>query len=548
LKADGLFLIAWLVAATVWAVPARPVTQTVCMADGTVQEIVLRGDEAFHFYTTLDGLPVRRNEQGLWEPDARDVSARWAVARARRGGLRQMPWQRRQMSLRRRATVADSGDDQLKRGLLVLVNFRDVRMKWGSTPDVFRQMMNGIGRPYGRNYGSVREYFRAQSYGQFDVEFDVVGPVSLSKKMEYYGADNGSEGDDIHPAQMVKEALRAVDDKVDFSLYDWDGNGEVENVFLIYAGYSQSQGAPANTIWPHQWSLSEATGSTLTLDGVKIDTYACSSELLGTSGSTIDGIGTMCHEYSHCLGLPDFYDTNYKAFGMSYWSVMDNGCNIYDGFCPVAFTAYERWFCGWLEPETLDSVCTVSALRNLEDYPEAYVIYNDNNANEYYLLANHQQVGWNSHAYGHGMMILHVDYNQKAWVDNTVNNVGSHQRMTIIPADNQLATGSNSLRGDLWPGAAGQDALTDETLPAATLFTANSDGTHLMHKPLYGIAEIDGIVSFRFMQEEPDGVQMVVASSSFDPSALYDLSGKRYTQRRARRGIYVSHGRKTLIR
>ena len=538
-------------AVTAWAVPARPVVQTVCMADGTMQDIVLRGDESFHFYTTLDGQAVRRNESGLWEPDTRDISSRWAMARARRSGLRSMPWQRSQKLSRRLVAQTDSAQEQPKRGLLVLANFRDVRMKWGSSVNVFKQMMNAIGKPYGKNHGSVREYFRDQSYGLFDVEFDVVGPVSLSQNMEYYGADSGGEGDDIRPAQMVIEALRAVDDQVDFSLYDWDGDGEVENVFIIYAGYSQAQGAPTNTIWPHQWTLSEATGNSLTLDSVTVDTYACSSELTGTSGSTIDGIGTMCHEYSHCLGLPDFYDTNYRAFGMSYWSVLDSGCYLDDGFTPAAFTAYERWFCGWLEPMRLDSACSVPALHNLEDVPEAYIIYNDQNPNEYYMLANHQQTGWNSHAYGHGMMILHVDYNRKAWEENTVNDVSSHQRMTIIPADNRLSTNKKELKGDLWPGAADEASLTDETTPAARLFTPNTDETKFMHKPIYGITETDGIISFRFMQEQPDGVQDVSAAVPNNRTTRFDLQGRPIATSKTMngnmpRGIYIVGGKKVF--
>lgn len=546
-----LSLLSCLVTAVcVMAVPARPVVQTVCMADGTMQEVVLRGDESFHFYTTPDGEPVRQNEQGLWEPeDTRAISHRWSVARSSRSGLRSMPWHRRQMQSRRQRAMADSANSQPKRGLLVLVNFRNVRMKWSSKTEVFQQMMNAIGRPYGQNHGSVREYFRAQSYGQFDVEFDVVGPVTLSQNMEYYGADTGSAGNDIRPAQMVREALRAVDAQVDFSCYDWDGDGEVENVFVIYAGYSQAQGAPSNTIWPHQWTFSEATGNALTLDGVKVDTYACSSELQGTSGSTIDGIGTLCHEYSHCLGLPDFYDTSEDArnFGMSVWSVLDKGCYNNNGFCPAAFTAYERWFCGWLEPTRLETARSVSSLRNLEDYPEAYIIYNDKNPNEYYMLANHQQTGWNSFAPGHGMMILHVDYNQKAWAENTVNNVNNHPRMTIIPADNRLRSWDQELQGDLWPGVAAEGMLTDETAPAAQLFTPNSDGSLFMHKPLYGITETDGIISFRFLQEEPDGLQAVKASAPSTQTKLFDLSGRRHLRRGARPGIYVIQGHQVLI-
>jgi M6 family metalloprotease-like protein len=557
----NLFLLFyWGVTICAMAVPARPVSKTVCMVDGTRQEVILRGDESFHFYTTPEGQPVRQNEMGLWELDTRDISSHWTQARARRFTLRNKKLSRLHsgegaqnaanrgeaaLTTNHRSKAFTTG---LKRGLLVLVNFRDVRMKLTSRIDIFKQIMNGIGNPYGKNNGSVREYFRAQSYGQFDVEFDVVGPVDLSQNMEYYGADSGGAGEDVRPAHMVKEALTAIDEEVDFSLYDWDGDGEVENVFFIYAGYSQAQGAPSKTIWPHQWTLSEALGSTMTLDGVVIDTYACSSELAGITGSTIDGIGTMCHEYSHCLGLPDFYDTSTNGnFGMSVWSVLDSGCYNNNGYCPSAYTAYERWYCGWLEPQQLDSACTVSALRNIEDHAEAYIIYHDSNPDEYYLLANHQQTGWDKYAYGHGMMILHVDYSQEAWSENTVNTVKNHQRMTIIPADNALTQWSTSLKGDLWPGSAGKHNLTDETTPPARVFTPNNDGTHLLHKPIYGIMETDSIISFRFMQEETDGVQAVTLPHPTHSTTAFDLTGRRHDLRHARPGIYVTQGRKVFI-
>lgn len=538
----------WSAVLQAWGVPARPVQQRVRMTDGTWQTIVLRGDETFHFYTTLGGDLVRKNEGGLWELDSHDVTERWSAARARRQSRRAKLAQKTRALRAPQRAASVSSEPVSRRGLLVLVNFRDVRMKWSSTTAVFHQIMNGLGAPYGKNYGSVREYFRSQSYGQLDVEFDVVGPVNLSRNMEYYGADNSEEGDDKHPGAMVKEALRAIDADVDFSLYDWDGDGEVENIFIVYAGYSQAQGAPANTIWPHQWWLSEATGTALKLDGVTIDTYACSSELMYTSGNTLDGIGTMCHEYSHCLGLPDFYDTEHTQpnFGMSFWSVMDSGCYLDNGFCPAAFTAYERWFCGWLEPVCLSSPCTVSALHDIQNRPEAYVIYNDNSPSEYYLLANHQQLGWNTFAYGHGLMVLHVYYDAKAWENNTVNNVASRQRMTIIPADGICSSNLGSLSGDLWPSSTGKTNLTNDSSPAATLYTPNTDGLRFMNKPIYGIREMAGLVTFRFMQEEPDGLPAMPWSQDCDSSRAHDILGRPISPARMGHGLYIINGRKVF--
>lgn len=487
------------------AIPAKRVTQIVRQSDGTELAIQLRGDETFHYYVTTDGRPVCQNEKGDWVTDDRDVKALHRAALARRNFSRQKLGERMHKAMRAVRAPYRTGEVTTKRGLLILVNFQDKKMVNDSTKShaIFNQELNAIGNPYGQNHGSIREYFRDQSYGQFDVEFDIAGPVTVSQKMEYYGKDlGGKSGSDIRPGEMVAEACLLVNDQVNFADYDWDGDGEVENIYVIYAGFAQSSGAPASTIWPHQWTLSdeENYGHSLSLDGVTVDTYACGSELYGTSGKKIDGVGTMCHEYSHCLGLPDFYDTAGDAIGMSYWSIMDSGCYSGDGYCPSGYTAYERWYCGWLTPVELSSITTVEGMKNIEETPEAYVIYNENSMEEYYLLANHQLTGWDEAAYGHGMMVLHVDYSKSAWENNTVNNTASRQRMTIIPADNKFTTSNKELAGDLWPGSKNNTALTDETTPAATLNRANTDGKKLMHKPITDIKEENGLISFSFMQ------------------------------------------------
>ena len=515
------------------------------MADGTTQTVMLRGDETFHFFVTADGQAVRENLQGLWEPDNRDIEGCWKAAMQRRQVHRKRLAQNRsaQNRLAHRTVASTDPAPTMKKGLLILVSFHDISLCLTTTRELFQQIMNGLGTPYARNHGSVREYFLEQSYGQFDIVFDVAGPVKVSKKEEYYGADT-EEGHDIHPAQMVKEALNAIDSQVNFADYDWDGDGEVENIFIVYAGYSQAQGAPSTTIWPHQWTLKEATGSVMKKDGVIIDTYSCSSELNGTSGFTIAGVGTMCHEFSHCLGLPDFYDTNYQgAYGMSNWSVMDYGCNNGGGFCPCGFTAYERWFCGWLEPTVLNTPCVVQDMKNIEETPAAYVIYNDATPDEYYLLANHQKVGWDTSINGHGMMILHVDYDSVAWETNTVNTLTDRQRMCIFPADNTSVRSSYSLQTDLWTGLNYSPDFTDDSVPAATLNVQNTDGSRFMHKPIYSIREADGLVSFRFMLPEEDAVADLPLQAR-SPHTFFDLTGRPLAQTSVPRGLSVTKGRK----
>ena len=520
MKKTMMIIACMCLALSAWAVPAkRGVTKTVTKADGTTMTVSLCGDESFHYYVDENGTAVREDEQGLWVEDTRDVKTLWTTASTRRNAHRKQLAQKMRKQLAGRRAAKGAAEMTVKRGLLILVNFQDLKMVNGDNSNaIYEQMMNGLGNPYGKNFGSVREYFRAQSYNQFDIIFDVVGPVTVSQNMSYYGRDLAGyeEGTDAHAEQMVKEACDLADPYVNFADYDWDGDGEVENIYVTYAGYGQAQGGASNTIWPHQYVLSEEYG-TVKKDGVKIDTYATGNELNGYSGRTIDGIGTMCHEYSHCLGLPDFYDTSGTNFGMNCWSLMDYGSYNADGYHPAGYTAYERWYSGWLEPEVLNSSKNVKDMPDIETNPVAYVVYNDANHNEYYLLANHQQKEWDKKLPGHGMMVMHVDYDQSSWVSNTVNTSSNRQRMTIIPADGRLNATTKQLAGDLWPGTSKKTALTDETSPAATLYRANTDGKKLMHKPIEDIAETNGLISFHFMKSST----LLPTPVLLEPSAVW---------------------------
>ena len=556
-----LFMAVMVMAQMATAIPAKRVVRTVAQPDGSTLQVVLHGDETFHFYTTPDGIPMRQNTSGQWMVDTRDISRLWSERAESRAAQRRPHAEKMRKLLHgsnrsaaRRAQLATDAAEQSevvqKKGLLILVNYSDVKLKTPASKiqEVYNQILNSEGNPYGTNYGSVHEYFLDQSYGELHVTFDIAGPVTLSKNMSYYGKNVGN--DEPNAGEMIYEALNAVKDDVNFADYDWDGDGEVENVYIIYAGYGESSGASSSTVWPHQWVLQEAYGSKFTYKGVTIDTYACGSELAGNSGSDLDGIGTMCHEYSHCLGLPDFYDTSSNGgnFGMSAWSLMDYGCYNGDGYCPAGYTAYERMYSGWLTPTELSSKTAVTGLKPIEDEAEAYIVYNDANHNEYFLLANHQLRGWDSEACGHGMMIMHIDYDRSVWENNTVNITASRQRVTIFAADGTAKSGSTysemvrNLKGDLYPGPTGNTMLTDDSTPKAALYNANADGTKLMHKSITDITESNDLISFNFMYDAkidvptPDEVPLSVEKRSFvaswnkvDDAASYNLRYRKVT-------------------
>lgn len=472
------------------AIPAKPVKKTMQTIDGKSIVVTLRGDEHFSYYTDEGGMPFLSNAEGKLERVTLDyVSETWTERKTL--NLEKSHTRRaRSISPRR---IGESGVTTGKhRGLVILMQFTDVQFVTPNPKETFNRFFNEIGYSDNGMSGSVKDYFLSQSYGMLDIDFDVVGPFTTKYEMAYYGAPS-EYSNDVNPAGMVAEGVDAASKEVNFSNYDWDNDGNVDQVFVVYAGYNQAQGADANTIWPHEWSLA-AAGLTRTYNRKTINTYGCSSELMGNGRSykgILDGIGTACHEFSHCLGLPDMYDTSEgnRNFGMNTWDVMDQGSYNNSSRTPAGYTSYERIFSGWMEPTEITSMTRINDMKPLATTPEAYILYNDANKNEYYLLENRQPVGFDAGLYGHGLLILHVDYHAGSWSSNSVNTSADHQRMTIIPADGRTEGGTSSLAGDPWPGTSGNTALTNYTTPAATLYNSNVDGTKLMSKPIDNISE-----------------------------------------------------------
>ena len=397
---------------------------------------------------------------------------------------------------------------ETKRGLVLLVEFSDVKMKSGAATQ-WENRFNQEGFSLNNHVGSVRDYFYEQSYGLLTIDFDVVGPLTLSNTRKYYGSAPNSQLDDRAP-EMVIEALNLAKTEVNYADYDWDDDGEVDQVYVIYAGITKAD--TQGYIWPHEWSLSSGqyygSGSGYQkINGVYIDTYAVSNEL--AAANVLEGIGTACHEFSHCLGYPDFYDTDYSGgTAGQYWDLLDAGSYNgpqYIGEVPCPYTAYERWTAGWIDLIPLTEACMVTDMPAINEEGVAYVINNTGNANEYYILENRQQVGFGTGNGGHGLMVWHIDYNQRAWNTNTVNSDKDHQRMTFLPADGKVGdlTGSESEgyyynvtsrdeAGDPYPGY-----KKVKSVQQLTWFTKEKNGTKTHANLIHDIAEtLDGKISF----------------------------------------------------
>ena len=331
-----------------------------------------------------------------------------------------------------------------KRGLIILMEFPNLKFinknKNGKTFDV-HDMWNDVANKENLKAvngvlvnGSIRDYFVAQSYGKFAIDFDVKGPYTAKNKYAYYGrnVDYGGVSFDDRPYELIIEACKAADPEVDFKNYDWDGDGEVDQVYVVYAGHGEASYDDPELIWPHESIISGHTGAPLTLQGMTIDTYACGNEL--DSSDRIFGIGTICHEFSHCLGLPDVYDIEYSGETETpgQFDLMDAGNYNGDGWYPAGYSAFERMFCGWLEPRRVGSVADVGELQPLHLHPDAAIIEQFEGSTNYYLVENRVKESWDKFLPSHGLIAWHINYDLEVWKLNRVNVDPNNMGITIV--------------------------------------------------------------------------------------------------------------------
>ena len=508
MKKTLLLLLLMITATELMAIPAYPAKKKLRKADGSQIEVTLRGDEHFSFYSGSDGSHYVRQSGKYVRISTEEIDRQWTE---RKQLFEQQQSSRRKSPVRRHATEYKGN----KRGLVILMYFDDQEFSVSNPAALYKDQFNKIGYTGNGQTGSVRDYFLEQSYGQLDIEFDVAGPYKADYAMSRYGAPSGG-GHDSSPWDLIVEACKKADKDVDYRNYDWNGNGSVDQVFVVYAGYGENYGASAYTIWPHEFNLA-AVNKALTLDTKKVSTYACSCELYGTESEEkiIDGIGPACHEFSHCLGLPDMYDTSSAgtAQAMLNWDVMASGSYNNYGRTPAGFTAYERMFSGWLTPVELNSITDVTGMKPLAKNAEAYILYNDNHHDEFYMLENRQLVGFDAALNGHGLLVTHIDYDADKWSGNDVNSNAAHPRCAVVPADGSLYYTSSSLSGDPFPGSQEKTELTNYTIPAMKLFNENSDGSFLLSKPIDHITEEGELISFTACRPEM-GIPNVTESKS----------------------------------
>ena len=502
-----------------FAIPAYPKPLKVKQADGSWITIQMHGDEHGHYVMTSDGIPLVFNAQlrnyeyadwkngevqasGIKATEASDRSAQVkkfiesqdksaileSFKRARLQQLQQVFSARRNASLKNGINSASplsavsslvsrsSSNPQEEKlnnfpttgevhSLVILVQFADTKFSTvgSDAHQFFNSMLNEPGFTYsnGAN-GSARDFYVNSSNGKFQPQFDVIGPVTLPKKYSYYGANKGSSTDNpVALEEFVREACTLADPLVDFSQYDHNQDGFIDNIYFFYAGKGEADSGDGNAIWPHSAYYADiakeagGTQKSLKLDGIEVGNYTCSNEINGTIITPQPaGIGTFVHEFGHVLGLADHYDIYYgmATFTPGSFDTMDRASYNNNGNTPAAFSAYERACLGWLDLTVLNSgVDTLNVLPDLNDSNKAYVVpVGGTNDEEYFIMENRQQKGWDAFIPGHGMLLWHIDYDAKAWEKNELNITGTHQRVDIVEADNKFT--DNTRAGDPFPG------------------------------------------------------------------------------------------------
>lgn len=435
--------------------------------------------------------------------------------------------------LHRAATDAATAEQYLgnRRQLVVLVAFADQSFSKEDDAETAQttetrtvRMWNRIFNEENFNeapfYGSVHDYFRDQSYGQLNLQFDLQYITLSESRIKY----RSTEQDDENSKYLVQDVVNILEQRqIDWTPYDWNHDGEVNQLLIVYAGKGMNAGGDANTIWPHQGWLSDRENCQPIVVGTgngqrKVDSYCCVQEL--SSSKTYGVFGTICHEFSHCLGLPDIYYGQASFVGQ--WDLMDSGNYNEGGFRPCGYSAFERMMVGWITPTELTGPVSITGMKPLATNPEAYIIRNDAHRDEFYVVENRQPVAWDEPLPGSGIIIFHVNYDEN-WKRTTVPNVPYKKKnLYIIPANNNtyFTTEAN------WPYPyRDNDSLTNNSQPASVLINANVDGTKLMSKPITNMSVTNGLASFDFKKnnDEANAITMTTQSKSSKYTILYTM-------------------------
>ena len=586
-----------------FAAKAHSALTTITQSDGSQLTIRLHGDEHYSWYSTTDDVLLVQVGKNYYvaqveEDGTLKATPQLAHNAGKRGTVEEQVINNQNkekflnsLNAEPQALAKPFGEvypayfphTGSPKALVILVEFQDVKFKTSDPVATFTHYLKGAegeAAPEANNayvtkgmvnYGSVSQYFNDMSQGKFTPQFDIVGPVTVSKNSAYYGG-NAGKATDVNLAQMIAEACKGVSDKVNFADYDQNNDGYVDLVYVIYAGYSESiNGNSSDCLWPKSGTnafYEPGTNNLLKLNGKRICRYGINNELNATPTVVnnqfngmplLNGIGLFCHEFSHTMGLPDLYPTvetsRVDNQNPEYWDLMDGGEYTYSGYFPTPYSPWEMEVMGWTTPVELgDEAKQV----NLNSYASDRTTYKINGKNdEYLLIQNIQTDGWwrgITKAYNTGMLVWRIDYPYTTVsLDNRLNNEIGKPNVMIVPADGYVISAYNvtdddeskakykaSLKADPFPGANNVTELLSVKLNKSTL-----------KKPFYNIKETNGIITFDYLKDYATGIDQTLADKDTEKNqSIFSLDG-RYLGNDASKltkGIYIIGKKKVVIK
>jgi M6 family metalloprotease-like protein len=518
----------------------------VLQPDGSTITLLMHGDEYRHFITTTDGYTVVKDNDGFYHYADKDTYGQLAATKviAKNASERddnelsflanrkkmiapdmtkyQKEMQTRRLQMQRDYTSPFGGkrnnragtiwpniDYSKFKGLIILVEFSDRKFTTNGPKTLYQRLTSE------KNYsdtsheyypvdveGSARDYFYENSLGIFDPTFKVVGPVQIDMKSTDMGGYNASPQT---MSKVLKKVLTGVDNEIDFSEYDTDNDGYIDMCYFIFAGYgSYMQGNNEKYLWPHADDFSQnSRWSGMRYDGRYFGRYACSVELmdlesLSESHQYLDGIGTICHEFSHVLGLADHYDTDYEENGLAkhpeYWDIMASATENNYGLTPVGYNAFERYVLGFTTPGEINAEGNYTL--NPFNTSNECLILQSGTDNEFFFIENRQQQRWDRFLPGHGMLVWRANLaDDYAWKNNMVNVSPNNMHFELLNAAPDKNISTEYLP---FPGKGNNTDLTTVTSPALI----SSKRTEAPYN-LYNITEsTDGVITFEASKEQ----------------------------------------------
>ncbi|MEE1225973.1 MAG: M6 family metalloprotease domain-containing protein [Bacteroidales bacterium] len=525
------FLIFFFVSSQLMAIPADTTMKSKRQSDNRLLDFYLIGDEFVNFARSIDNYTLLLNENGDYcyaylNENGDLVASSYLASNPNQRTKTEIDFL---SSINKRLTFSDNqitnrksafqkietnypttGNNNL---LILLVSFADRAFTY--TREDFDSLASQPG--YSRNgaTGSVKDYYYDVSFGQLELNPTVAGPYTLSQPMAYYGAA-GPYFSDVNPKEMVSEACALADSEIDFSQFDMNNDGKIDAVHVIFAGAGEASTGETNAIWPHRWSIYPYDSLDITFDGVTLRDYSCSAEKMG---SGMDGIGTICHEFGHVLGLPDLYDTDYEGSGgqataVNTWSIMASGSYNNYSNTPASFTAYEKYRLNWLDFDTL-SLAGEYVLPPLMDSNKAYIITTPYE-NEFFVFENRNQSSWDTYVPNSGGLIFHI----KREGDYNINCDPNYQKYDIEEADRN--DDENTLATDVFPSAQYNDFFADYSQPNSILWSGES-----LNKPITRITRdtSDNCIRFRFMIPDSSAIVETIHESIKLSNTSYQVKG-----------------------